>query len=62
MSDTLTAVLLVSTGARDGTRTLGSDVSVDCGKVRSNVEEVAVEVGGYDLVGRVEVLLGGTEE
>lgn len=53
---------MVSTGSKDGTRTLGSDVSVDCGKVKSEGEEVAVEVGGYDLVGRVDVLLGGTEE
>ena len=56
MSDTLTAVLLVSTGARDGTGTLGSDVSVDCGKVKS--EEKKVEVGGYDPAGRADVLLG----
>ena len=58
MSDTLTSVevLLVSTGTRDGTRTLGSGVSMDCGKVKS--EEKKVEVGGYDPAGRADVLLG----
>ena len=54
MSGTLTSVVvwLVSTGTRDGTRTL----SMDCGKVKS--EDEKVEVGGYDPAGRVDVLLG----
>ena len=47
---------MVSTGTRDGTRTLGSGVSMDCGKVKS--EEKKVEVGGYDPAGRADVLLG----
>ena len=47
---------MVSTGTRDGTRTLGSGVSMDCGKVKS--EDEKVEVGGYDPAGRVDVLLG----
>ena len=58
MSGTLTSVVvwLVSTGERDGTRTLGSGVSKDCGKVNS--EDEKVEVGGYDPAGRADVLLG----
>ena len=58
MSGTLTSVVvwLVSAGARDGTRTLGSRLSMDCGKIKSEDEEV--EVGGYDPAGRADVLLG----
>ena len=49
---------MVTTGARDDTRTLGPGVSVDCGKLKSGEGEgEEVEVGGYDLA----VLLGETE-
>ena len=61
MSDSLitaAVVLLVTTGARDDTRTLGPGVSVDCGKLKNGEGEGEdVEVGGYDLA----VLLGETE-
>ena len=49
---------MVTTEARDDTRTLGPGVPVDCGKVKSGGGEGdEVEVGGYDLA----VLLGETE-
>ena len=66
MSETLTAVvvLLATTGAGDGSKTSGSVVSVNCGKVKSggDAEEVDVEVGGYELAGPEDVLLDGMGE
>ena len=58
MSETFTmaVVLLFTTGARDGSKTLGFGVSVDCGKINKvcsegGGEEVEVDVGGYDPAG-----------
>ena len=49
---------MVTTGARDDTRTLGPGVSLDFGKLKSGgAEGEEVEVEGYDLA----VLLGETE-
>ena len=67
MSESLTAavVLLVTTGARDGFKTFGFGVSVDCGKINRVCSEgggVEADVGGYDPAGRIDVLLGETEE
>ena len=46
MSETLTAavVLLATTGARDGSKTSGSVVSVNCGKVKSGGDAEEVDV------------------
>ena len=56
MSETFTmaVVLLFTTGARDGSKTLGFGVSVDCGKINRVCSEGGGEeadVGGYDPAG-----------
>ena len=61
----MAVVLLFTTGARDGSKTLGFGVSVDCGKINRVCSEGGGEeadVGGYDPAGRIDVLLGETEE
>ena len=56
-------VLLVTTGTLDVTRTSGSVVSLDCGKVNCSVGiDGEEEVGEYDPAGGGDVLLGGMEE
>ena len=65
MSDTRTAavVLLATTGMRDGSKTLGSVVSVNCGKVnKGGSGGKEVEMGGNELDGRVDALLCETGE
>ena len=64
MSETLTAavVLLATTGAGDGSKTSGSVVSVNCGKVKSGGDGEEVEVGEYELAGPEDVLLDGMGE
>ena len=56
-------VLLVTTGTLDVTRTSGSVVSLDCGKVNCSVGiDGEDEVEEYDPAGGGDVLLGGREE
>ena len=65
MSATFTEaiVLLVTTGTLDVTRTSGSVVSLDCGKVNCSVGiDGEDEVEEYDPAGGGDVLPGGMEE